>query len=72
MTSWFSYTILIKQITLQLKHQRTVKNIICQADSWGSLECGLQVDSIGKESLKAGLEPYKYKKLSRNTSTRGS
>ena len=44
-----------------LSERKTVKNIICQGDSWGSLECALQVNSIGKESLRAGLEPYKYK-----------
>ena len=38
-----------------------VKNIICQGDPWGPIECSLQIDEIGKESLQTDLEPYKYK-----------
>ena len=40
-----------------LSERKSVENIICQGDPWGSLECSLQVDSIGKDSLKAELEP---------------
>ena len=47
--------------TSGLSERKLVNNIICQGDSWGSLECGLQVDSFGKESLKPELEPLKYK-----------
>ena len=39
----------------------TVNNIICQGDPWGSIECSLQTDGFGKESLNPQLEPYKYK-----------
>ena len=41
--------------------EKTVKNVICQGDPWGSLKFSLQVDSLGKESLKPELQPYKYK-----------
>ena len=44
-----------------LSERKNVEKIICQGDQWGSLECALQVDTIGKDSLKAELEPYKYK-----------
>ena len=42
--------------------QRTVvNNIICQGEPWGPIECSLEVDNIGKESLNTQLDPYKYK-----------
>ena len=31
-----------------LSERKNVKNLICQGDPWGSLECALQVDCIGK------------------------
>ena len=37
------------------------KNIICQGDPWGSIECGVIIDGFGKESLNPELEPYHYK-----------
>ena len=40
---------------------KIVKNIICQGDPWGSIECSCMVDSLGKESLKPELNPYQYK-----------
>ena len=44
-----------------LTERRTVKNIICQGDPCGSMQCSVQIDTIGRESLKAGLEPFRYK-----------
>ena len=44
-----------------LTERRTVKNIICQGDPWGSMQCSVQIDTIGRESLEAGLEPFRYK-----------
>ena len=44
-----------------LTERRTVNNIICQGDPWGSIQCSVQIDTIGRESLEAGLEPFKYK-----------
>ena len=44
-----------------LSDVRTLKNIICQGDSWGSMECGVMVDGFGKQSLNPELEPYQYK-----------
>ena len=44
-----------------LSERRAVENIICQGDPWGSLQCSVQVDNIGRESLSKDLEPFKYK-----------
>ena len=44
-----------------LSDRFTVKNIICQGDPWGSIQCSLMVDGIGKRSLDPLLEPYKYR-----------
>ena len=42
--------------------QRTVvNNIICQGEPWGPIECSLEVDNIGKESVNTRLDPHKYK-----------
>ena len=41
--------------------RQTVDKIICQGDSWGSIECSLMIDGFGKESLKEEMEPFKYK-----------
>ena len=44
--------------------QRKVANkIICQGEPWGPIECSLEVDNIGKESLNTELDPYKYKDI---------
>ena len=43
-----------------LTERKTVNNIICQGDPWGSIQCSVQIDTIGRESLEAGLEPLKY------------
>ena len=40
---------------------KTVENIVCQGDPWGSIECSNMVDGFGKESLKTDLDPYEYK-----------
>ena len=44
-----------------LSQRKTFRKIICQGEPWGPIECSLQVDSIGKESLHKSLQPYKYK-----------
>ena len=44
------------------EREKTVNNIICQGNPWGSIECSLQTDGFGKESLNEQLEPYAYKK----------
>ena len=44
-----------------LSDARNVKNIICQGDPWGSMECGVMVDGFGKESLDPKMKPYQYK-----------
>ena len=44
-----------------LTERKVVEKIICQGDPWGPLQCSVQVDSIGRESLQADLEPFKYK-----------
>ena len=46
-----------------LSQRKDVEDIICQGDSWGPIECSLQVDEIGKESLHKSLEPYRYKDI---------
>ena len=40
---------------------KTVRNIVCQGDPWGSMECEGTVDGFGKESLNPELKPYHYK-----------
>ena len=44
-----------------LSQRKTTEKIICQGEPWGPIECSLQIDNIGKESLNESLEPYKYK-----------
>ena len=44
-----------------LSQRKTVNKIICQGEPWGPIECSLQIDAIGKESLNPCLQPYKYK-----------
>ena len=44
-----------------ISERKTVKNITCQGEPWGPIDCSLQVDGIGKESLNPSLEPYSYK-----------
>ena len=44
-----------------LSSVKTVNNIVCQGDPWGSIECGVTVDGFGKDSLRPYLEPYHYK-----------
>ena len=41
--------------------RQTAEKIICQGDSWWSIECSLSIDEFGKDSLKQEMEPYKYK-----------
>ena len=43
-----------------LTERQTLKNIVLQGDTWGSIMASVQVDSIGKELEKAGLG-YMYK-----------
>ena len=43
-----------------LTDRQTLENIVLQGDTWGSLLAAVQVDAIGKDSVKAGLG-YKYK-----------
>ena len=40
-----------------------MEKIICQGDPWGSIQCSVQIDTIGKDSLAPDLEPFKYKEL---------
>ena len=42
-----------------LSEIKEVNNIICQGEPWGPIECSLQIDKIGNESLAEGLDPYK-------------
>ena len=44
-----------------LSERKEVNNIICQGEPWGPIECSLQIDNLGKETLDEDLEPYKYK-----------
>ena len=44
-----------------LSQTKEVNQIVCQGDPWGTMECSLHMDDIGKESLKPELEPFKYK-----------
>ena len=44
-----------------LSERKEVNNIICQGEPWVPIECSLQIDNIGKESLEEDLDPYKYK-----------
>ena len=43
-----------------LTDRQTIKDIVLQGDTWGSLFASVQVDSIAKECVKAGLG-YTYK-----------
>ena len=43
-----------------ISQRKEENNIICQGEPWGPIECSLQIDNIGKESLVEGLHPYKY------------
>ena len=44
-----------------ISERKTVKNITCQGEPWGPIDCSLQVDGIGKDSPNPSLEPYRYK-----------
>ena len=41
-----------------LTERMVVEKIICP---WGSMQCSVQIDSIGRESLAEDLEPFKHK-----------
>ena len=41
-----------------LSERKEVNNIICQGEPWGPIECSLQIDKLGKESLNEYLDPY--------------
>ena len=43
--------------------RKTVKTVIFQGEPWGPIDCSLQVDNIGKDSLNKQLDPYKYKDI---------
>ena len=45
-----------------LTERQEITNIVLQGDTWGSLLASVQVDSIGKESMKAG-HYYLYKDI---------
>ena len=49
------------QTAMGLSNVKTVKNIVCQGDPWGSIECSCIVDTFGKESLRPEMEPCIYK-----------
>ena len=49
------------QTPVGLTRRENVKNIVCQGDPWGSIECSISVDGFGKESLNPELQPYQYK-----------
>ena len=57
----------IKQIIWLVKTQhrvterKVVEKIICPGDPWSSMQCSVQIDSIGRDSLAEDLEPSKYK-----------
>ena len=44
-----------------ITERKTIEKIICQGDPWGSMQCSVQVDTIGRDSLADELEPFKYK-----------
>ena len=37
-----------------LTDRQTIRNIVLQGDTWGSLLASVQVDRIGQESMEAG------------------
>ena len=39
-----------------ISRRQTVEKIICQGDSWGSIECSLLIDGFGKDSLKQEMD----------------
>ena len=45
------------------KKEKNLEEIICQGDPWGSIQCSVQIDTFGKDSLAPDLEPFKYKEL---------
>ena len=45
-----------------LTKRQTLKNVVLQGDTWGSILASVQVDSIGKECLAAG-HSYLYKDI---------
>ena len=46
---------------LGLTERKEINEVICQGDPWGPIQCSVQIDGIGRESLNPDLEPYKYK-----------
>ena len=44
-----------------LSQRKVVNKITCQGEPWGPIECSVQIDGIGKESLNKHMEPYQYK-----------
>ena len=44
-----------------LSQRKTTEQVICQGEPWGPIECSLQIDGIGKDSIDKSLEPYTYK-----------
>ena len=44
-----------------LSERSKVENIICKGDPWGPIQCSVQIDGIGRDSLNKDLEPFKYK-----------
>jgi hypothetical protein len=45
-----------------LTDRQTIRNIVLQGDTFGSILASVQVDNIGKESMKAGHH-YMYKDM---------
>ena len=43
-----------------LSERRSIKNVVLQGDTFGSILASVQVDSIGKEVEEAGYS-YRYK-----------